>query len=596
MKLKSVLATSALALVGTGMYTLPADAYLNGYQLDRRLEDSRITESSGLARSTYARGVLWTHGDSGDSARIFAVGRRGNTKAVVRLRGATNVDFEDISTGRGHSLWVGDIGDDKWDRPHVTVYKMREPERLRSRYVRTTAYRLAFPDGPRNAEALLVHPKTGRLYVVSKQEQNAGVYAAPTELSETRVNTMRRIADAPASVTAGTFSPDGQDVVMTDYDQVFVSDGFTGATTTSPSRRWPWVSPSSCPAAGTLSSSGPRGPRARSTSGRSPRRRPPSRRRPPRRRRPRPRPPRRPPRRRPPPTPTPTPPPARAHAHHGTRHRRLQRHPARTLTRPPSAEMGYVPDVTNTYYQYNSNLNMTYETARINRGTSPNISISTNGTQLIAGVAKGDPSAIAWLDGWIAKLAKLAAVNPKVPVYATLDQEMRVRTRMGKITGESADPQVYGKALDVFFKRANAAHANIETTYWFVGYDRTFEGAVGTSFTRKPDAILFDPYANGPSDTVTSITKADMTWIKSQPWYGGQTVGLAEFGMPVANGDAAMSNFYKNVPSQLQGMDIDWAVLFNRMKDNDHQITHRPDGKVFPQAVSSFKTSMGQSG
>jgi hypothetical protein len=151
---------------------------------------------------------------------------------------------------------------------------------------------------------------------------------------------------------------------------------------------------------------------------------------------------------------------------------------------------------------------------------------------------------------------------------------------------------VYGKALNIFFKRANRAHRNIETSYWFVGWDRTVEGAVGRMFTRNPDAILFDPYANVASDTVTSITRSDLSWIKSQPWYVGQTIGIAEFGMPVGLGDVAMGNFYKAVPRHLKNIGVDWAVLFNRMKDDDHQISNRSDGKVFRLAVASFRESI----
>ncbi len=132
--------------------------------------------------------MLWTHNDSGDSPRIFAVDGNGKTNTVLNLRGATRVDFEDISTGPNHTLWVGDIGDDKWSRPHVTVYKVAEPKMRGVLTARPTAYKLAFPDGPRNAEALLVHPITGRIYVVSKQAQNAGVYAAPKKLATTSVN------------------------------------------------------------------------------------------------------------------------------------------------------------------------------------------------------------------------------------------------------------------------------------------------------------------------------------------------------------------------------------------------------------------------
>ena len=126
----------------------------------------------------------------------------------------------------------------------------------------------------------------------------------------------------------------------------------------------------------------------------------------------------------------------------------------------------------------------------------------------------------------------------------------------GNITGASADPSGLRKGADVFFKRANAARANMETNYWFVGYDRTFEGAVGSPSPATPTRSS-STRTQRATDTVASITGSDMNWIKSQPWYTGQKIGLGEFGMPVDNGDAAMAKFYTNVPSQLQGTDID---------------------------------------
>ena len=255
-------------------------------------------------------------------------------------------------------------------------------------------------------------------------------------------------------------------------------------------------------------------------------------------------------------------------------------------------EFGVAPDVASSYYQHNQELDLTYEGARMKRGTSPNIAISTKGTQLLAGIATGKPEAVAWLDEWIQALSHLARVDPSVPVYATLDQEFAAKVRRREITGESADPLVYGKALDIFFRRANAANPHLHTTYWIVGSDRELEGRIASVFTTSPEAILFDPYANVATDTVASITAADMAWIQDQTWYDGQTIGLAEFGMPVRHGDSALAHFYEDVPSQLAELGIDWAVLFNRRKDNDHQITHRPDGVRFPQAVATFSESM----
>src|SRR2546423_9647754 len=63
-----------------------------------RFADPRIVESSGLATSPDRDGIVYTHNDSGDVARFFAVDSRGETVAVYTLRGATNVDWGDMAS------------------------------------------------------------------------------------------------------------------------------------------------------------------------------------------------------------------------------------------------------------------------------------------------------------------------------------------------------------------------------------------------------------------------------------------------------------------------------------------------------------------
>lgn len=251
-------------------------------------------------------------------------------------------------------------------------------------------------------------------------------------------------------------------------------------------------------------------------------------------------------------------------------------------------------DVSNSYYQPNQpglgSGGVSHEQARMRRGTSPNISLASNGTQNLADIAANGGSA--WLDTYVAALAKVATVDPTRPVYATLDQEFRVRTRRGLITGPSADPAVYGKALSIFYAKARAAAANIVPTYWMAGSDRTFEGAVGNALTVPAGAILFDPYAHAATDTLASICRDDLAWIRAQTWFVGQPVGLGEFGMPVKFGDDALAKFLTDVRGQLDVLGIDWAVLFNRAKDNDHQIAGRTDGQTFPMAVATFTASL----
>jgi hypothetical protein len=186
-----------------------------------RVGDPRVVESSGLAVSRRHPGVLWTHNDSGDAARVFAVGRDGRTLATLRFAGVQARDWEAMAVGRddrgGPALFVGDIGDNQGVWPSVTVYRAAEPARLRDATVPVERYRLRYPDGPRDAEALLVDPGSNRLYVASKEEDGGGLYRAPAELRSDRVNLLRRVGRVPPLVTDGAFSPDGRLLVLRDY-------------------------------------------------------------------------------------------------------------------------------------------------------------------------------------------------------------------------------------------------------------------------------------------------------------------------------------------------------------------------------------------
>jgi hypothetical protein len=146
------------------------------------LKDRRITESSGLAASRRHHGIYWTHNDSDDGPYVYAVdGRTGRTVATVTLRGVTPRDVEAISVGPDGDVYVGDIGDNFGGRwPEVWIYRFHEPETLRDVTVDATRYTVRYADGPRDAESLMVHPVTGRVYIASKSEdRKGGLYAGP---------------------------------------------------------------------------------------------------------------------------------------------------------------------------------------------------------------------------------------------------------------------------------------------------------------------------------------------------------------------------------------------------------------------------------
>ncbi|MBO2447383.1 hypothetical protein J4573_09825 [Actinomadura barringtoniae] len=186
-----------------------------------RIGDSRITESSGLALSVKHPGITYTHNDSGGVAQVFALGPDGSTKAVYTFGGAGARDWEAMAMGRDDkgrpAIYAADIGDNlggAW--PYVTVYRIPEPSQLRSQTIHATAFRFKYEDGPRNAETLMINPKTGRLYIASKLFSGA-LYEAPAKLRTGGYNKLHKIGDAPAIATDGAFAPDGRSFVIRTY-------------------------------------------------------------------------------------------------------------------------------------------------------------------------------------------------------------------------------------------------------------------------------------------------------------------------------------------------------------------------------------------
>lgn len=177
-----------------------------------RFADPGIVESSGL---TVIDGLVVTVNDSGDSGRVFTVDPVTGETVGVTSWAEDPVDVEALApAGPGH-VWVGDIGDNRRVRDGVGA--LRVPVGRGERTVEPQAYDLVYPDGARDAEALLSHPLTGRLFVVTKGVFTGSVYAAPLRLRSDRPNRLVEVARAPAIVTDAAFLPAGGGVVMRTY-------------------------------------------------------------------------------------------------------------------------------------------------------------------------------------------------------------------------------------------------------------------------------------------------------------------------------------------------------------------------------------------
>ena len=141
------------------------------------VENDRLTEASGLVASRHQPDVLWSHNDGGTTPGIFAIGADGIDLGFHRLDGVDAVDIEDIalvSTDDGDDILLADIGDNARVRDSITVFRFSEPDPAVVGEV-TDVERLEFvyPDGPHNAEVLLVDDVAERVVIVTKEQARA---------------------------------------------------------------------------------------------------------------------------------------------------------------------------------------------------------------------------------------------------------------------------------------------------------------------------------------------------------------------------------------------------------------------------------------
>ena len=148
-----------------------------------KLEDPKIREASGLARSQKASNVLWTINDNGAKEWVHAIAPNGRRLGEFDLKKSDNKDWEDLASfvlSDRPYLLVADIGDNDARHKKRTLYVVEEPDVEKSGKARV-AWRIDFryPDGPRDAESAAVDIENQRALILSKRDIPPVLYEVP---------------------------------------------------------------------------------------------------------------------------------------------------------------------------------------------------------------------------------------------------------------------------------------------------------------------------------------------------------------------------------------------------------------------------------
>lgn len=189
-----------------------------------------IREASGIAASVPLKGCYWTHNDSGNEPEVYLLNSKAELISTVRLAEVSNRDWEDIAEGIGpekgkYYVYVGDIGDNAGIRKHIRIYRFAEPAKLPAAHVLITpdVLTLKFPDGPRDAESLMIDPISKQIYILSKREKEISLYkAGPLFFKDGDKVILEKLIKLPYTwITSGDISKDGHHIVIKTLTTVF---------------------------------------------------------------------------------------------------------------------------------------------------------------------------------------------------------------------------------------------------------------------------------------------------------------------------------------------------------------------------------------
>ena len=183
-----------------------------------------LREASGVAVDSRDR--IWVIADSGRPF-LYSIDADNGIAERVRVLDATVDDWEDLATGpcgsTGACLYIAEIGDNLHTAQTRAVLRVQEPAPGDS-VAQAERFEFRFPDGPSDAEALVVLPDQTMLVITKGRNRAIGVYRYAAPLLADSVVTLERMASLsngivqlPAQITGAASNAAGTLLLLRSY-------------------------------------------------------------------------------------------------------------------------------------------------------------------------------------------------------------------------------------------------------------------------------------------------------------------------------------------------------------------------------------------
>jgi len=194
--------------------------------LSKQISPGVIDEASGIADSKVNPDYLWVEQDGGNSNDIFLLSDSGMIFKKINIRGSVNRDWEDIALAKGpvagtNYLYVADIGDNNQVFTQYRIYRFPEPAAATDTVWTCDSIRFQYPDGPHNAEAILVDDR-GDIYIVTKQSSLSAIFRLGYPQNLTTVNIATKVGELHFNgVVSAAISTAGDELLIKTYTSIY---------------------------------------------------------------------------------------------------------------------------------------------------------------------------------------------------------------------------------------------------------------------------------------------------------------------------------------------------------------------------------------
>jgi hypothetical protein len=224
--IRPVLLSACLVLLSCTRSGPSAEAPFEKIPVQSAVLPGVIDEASGIADSYSNPGFLWVELDSGNPPVLHLLKHDGTHGDSVYIKGATNRDWEDIAISTGpvdtkKYLYVAEIGDNALAYSSYRIYRFPEPFSSIDTVSVFDKIDFKYPDGPHDAEAIIVDGATRDIYVITKRDQFSKVFKLEYPQKTSSMNIATFVGDLPyKGVVSAAISGDQTELLIKTYGQV----------------------------------------------------------------------------------------------------------------------------------------------------------------------------------------------------------------------------------------------------------------------------------------------------------------------------------------------------------------------------------------